>query len=357
VDSTSKAAHAASLPLVVDTIAPWPFKGRPFLFEIVIFALFAMASCVIASYMSEPRQYLGLCLPVAVGLLSVPFAFRFAHRRFIDWARTVNSFADRVGRHSADQNDAEKWVLAQLSFFAGSAGMYWTGLGLLVWTLLAFYVGDYFSNLNALQIAFFCILTTLSAFLAGLGLYAIYEASRLIWRLGDGTFRISVKAHKFGVLGTGRMLGECYFVIALVCMVYYTSAVLGQKHLFSDFKYWNPPMLMLVLPTAGFILFSFISCQVPIHRQMVIFKKNELARIEHKLDQLKLQIDKSLTSKLREDIKFYEDRRVETLSLPEWPFGFRGMLGAVGSSITVVLPTLLGLLAKAVARSTTYIPV
>jgi hypothetical protein len=62
VDSTSKAAHAASLPLVVDTIAPWPFKGRPFLFEVVIFALFAMASCVIASYMSEPRQYLGLCV-------------------------------------------------------------------------------------------------------------------------------------------------------------------------------------------------------------------------------------------------------------------------------------------------------
>jgi hypothetical protein len=357
VDPRSNAVQATSLPLVVDTIVPWPFKRHPPLFEVVIFALLATISCVIARYMTEPRPYLGLCLPVAVGLLSVPFAFRFAHRRFIEWARNVNSFADRPGDHSTDQQDAEKWVLTQLSFFAGSAGMYWTGLALSVWTLFAFYLGHYFSNLNVLQIAFVGILTALSAFVAGLGLYAIYEASRLIRRLGDGTFRISVKGHKFGVLSTGRMLGECYFVIALVCMVYYTSAVLGQRHLFSDFRYWNPPMLMLVLPTAGFLLFSFIRCQVPIHRQMVTFKKNELAKIERKLDQLNLQIDQSLTSKLREDIKFYEDRKLETLSLPEWPFGFRGMLGAVGSSITVVLPTLFGLLAKAAARSGSYIPV
>src|SRR5713101_1077481 len=93
VDSQSNAAEAVSLPLVVNTIVPWPFKGHPVLFELLTFALLALTSCAIASYMSEPRPYLGLCLPVAVGIVSVPLAFRFAHRRFIEWAGNVNNFA------------------------------------------------------------------------------------------------------------------------------------------------------------------------------------------------------------------------------------------------------------------------
>jgi hypothetical protein len=337
------------LPLVVNTIVPWPFKDRPLLFWFLTFALFEGLSCLIAAYMTEPRPYLGLCLPVAAGLLSVPFSFSYAHHRFIEWAQNVNSFATPISsEHSTNQGIiADKFVLTQLSFFRGSAGMYLTGLALPVWTLYAFYLGDYLLRLSVLQLGFFCLLTILSAFLAGLGLYAIYGASRLIWRLGDGTYRIVVKGHKFGVLSTGRVLGQCYFVIALVCMVYYSSAVFGEGQLNTDFKYWNPPLLMLVLPTAGFISCAFVGCQLPLHRQMVAFKKFELAKIESKLDQLKSHSDEKLTSELRDDIKFYEDRRLETLSLPEWPFGFRGMLGAIGSSFTVLLPTLFSLAAKA----------
>jgi hypothetical protein len=234
-----------------------------------IAGLFALISSVIAIFVHEPRPFLGLCIPVAFGLVSVPFAFRFAYHRFVEWAQTANSFVVAHGKdeRSADEDkDVQQWLLAQLSFLGGSRDMYLTGLMLLVWTLLAFYLGGYFSDLNAWQMAFTCCLIGLSAFVAGLGLHAVYGATRLIWRLGDGTYRILVKGHKFGILSTGRMLLQCFFVIALVCTVYYLSAVTGERSL-SDFKFWNPPVWMLVLPTAGFILASFVVCQIPLHKR------------------------------------------------------------------------------------------
>jgi hypothetical protein len=355
MDSPRETAQAGSLPLVVDTFVPRPFKNRPMVFAGVVAGLFASISSVIAIFMHEPRPYLGLCIPVAFGLVSVPFAFRFAHHRFVEWAQTANSFVVAHGKdeRSADEDkDVQQWLLAQLSFFAGSRDMYLTGLMLSVWALLAFYLGDYFSYMNAWQMAFVCGLIGLSAFVAGLGLHAIYGASRLIWRLGDGTHRILVRGHKFGILSTGRMLLQCYFVIALVCMVYYLSAVTGERSFLSELKFWNPPVWMLVLPTAGFILASFVVCQIPLHKQMVTFKRNELAKVERRLDELKKRFEKTFTGKLREEIKFHEDRRLEILSLPEWPFGLKGMLGAIGSSVTVVLPTLFSLIAKTVVRPT-----
>jgi hypothetical protein len=355
MDSPRETAQAGSLPLVVDTFVPRPFKNHPTVFAGVVAALFAAISGVIAIFVREPRPFLGLCIPIAFGLVSVPFTFRFAHDRFVEWAQTANSFVVAHGKdeRSADEDkEVQQWILAQLSFFAGSRDMYLTGLMLSVWTLPAFYLGGYFSYLNAWQMAFICCLIGLSAFVAGLGLHAVYGATRLIWRLGDGSYRILVKDHKFGILSTGRMLLQCFFVIGLVCTVYYLSAVTGEPSSLSDFKLWNPPVWMLVLPTAGFIFGSFVICQIPLHRQMVTFKRNELAKVERRLDELKSKFEKTFTGKLREEIKFHEDKRLEILSLPEWPFGLKGMLGAIGSSITVVLPTLFSLIAKTVVRPT-----
>jgi hypothetical protein len=347
-------AQAGSLPLVVDRFVPRPFKNHLIVFASIVAALFALMSGVIAFFVREPWPYLGLCLPVSFGLVSVPFAFKFAHHRFIEWAQTVNTFLVTHGNdeRTADKDkDVRQWVFGQLSFFGASIGMYMTGLILALWTLLAFYLGEYFSYLSGWPLAFICSLIALSAFVAGLGLYAIFGASRLIWRLGDGTYRILVKSHKFGILSTGRMLLECYFVIALVCMVYYLSAITGERSFLSDFKFWNPPVWMLVLPTSVFILGTFIICQIPLHKQMVMYKRDELTKVENRLDELKKRFEKNLTSKLRDEIKYHEERRLEILGLPEWPFGLRGILGAIGSSVTVVLPTVFSVILKIAGRS------
>ena len=334
------------VPLVVDRL-PGPLKQRALTCGGVALALFAVVSFGMAVHAKSPRAYLGLCVPVAIGLLSVPWAFQFAYGRFFEWSKNVKTFARPLSRSKDSEsqgNDVESWIVDQLSFFRGSTAMYGTGLVLVGWTLLAFYLGGYFSELNSREVTFFCILTCLSAFLAGLGLHAVYGGGRVIWRFGKGKYKILVRGHKFGVLSTGRMLGECLFVISLVCMVYYTSAVLGEKHPYTDFRIWNAPLLMLIVPTAGFLFASFIVCQIPLHRRMIEFKRDELAKVELILDDLKIRADSKVTSELRDNIKFYDDRRLEILALPEWPFGFKSMLGAVGSSVTVVLPSVLSVL-------------
>jgi hypothetical protein len=313
-----------------------------------VFALLVGTSCAIALHSPEPRPYLGLCLPIAAGFLMIPYAARFAHRRFLEWAANVPSFARTAlpGATTPGQG-ADLWIASELSFFKGSPRMYGAGLCLAAWALAAFYLGGYFSNLNVLQLSFFCALTILSASLAGAGLYAILCATRMIWRLGDGRYRILVRDHKFGVLSTGRLLGETYFVVACICMMYDVSAVLGERNLYADFKYSNPPLWMLVVPTAVFIAATFICCQVPLHRQMVAFKKSELTRIETRLDQMKLEDEQSISSEQRTYIQFCEDRRKEILSLPEWPFGLKSVLGTAVSSITAGLPTLFSAIGKA----------
>jgi hypothetical protein len=314
-----------------------------------VFTLLVGTSIAIAFHSPEPRPYLGLCLPIAAGFLMIPYAARFGHRRLLEWAANVSSFAVAASPAATTPGQgADQWVLSELNFFKGSPRMYGAGLCLTAWTLSAFYLGGYFSNLDTLQLAFFCVLVTLSASLAGAGLCAIFCATRMIWRLGDGRYRILVRDHKFGVLSTGRLLGETYFVVACICMVYDVSAVLGERNLYADFKYSNPPLWMLVVPTAVFIAATFICCQVPLHRQMVAFKKTELTRVETRLDQLKSDDEQRISSEQWTYIQFYEDRRKEILSLPEWPFGLKSVLGTVVSSITAGLPTLFSAIGKAV---------
>jgi len=170
------------------TLLPSPIKMY---FVWIVFSLLVGMSCAIAFYTPEPRPYLGLCLPIATGLLLIPYAFRFAHRRFVEWTANVASFAQAASSGpTAPGQAADRWILSELSFFNGSPPMYGAGLCLAAWTLSAFYLGGYLSNLGVLQLSFFCILTTLSASLAGAGLYAIFCGARLIWRLGDGRYRV-----------------------------------------------------------------------------------------------------------------------------------------------------------------------
>jgi hypothetical protein len=81
---------------------------------------------------------------------------------------------------------------------------------------------------------------------------------------------------------------------------------------------------------------------------MVEYKQTQLTQLDSALDALHRKVldSEDTPHDLMEKISIVEGRRTEILSLPEWPFGFRGMLGAVGSSITVLLPTLISLTLK-----------
>jgi len=223
--------------------------------------------------------------------------------------------------------------------------MYAMGIILALWTLCAFYLGSYFDDLTELEVGYLCCLMALSAGLAGFGLDAIFATGRLIWRFGR-RYRIVVRGHKFGVLSTGRVLGHCFLAVAIVAMIYYSSAIFGLKHLPADLTYRNAPLLMLSAPTLIFIFASFVVCQIPLHIQIIEYKRNQLTDIERILDQLKTRINDNIGSILQRQIGFFENRRTQIMALPEWPFGFSALLAAIGSSIVPVLPSLIGFLVK-----------
>jgi hypothetical protein len=315
-----------------------------------VFALLSGISLVIASHRADPRPYLGMCLPIAFGFISVPAAFKFSHARLIAWAQNVNTFAVRDDAPLTHENaEPKNWVMHELSFFGGSVRMYAAGIVLALWSLFAFYLGNYFDGLTELEVGYLCSLIAFSAGLAGFGLDAIFSTSRLIWRFGR-KYRIVVRGHKFGVLSTGRVLGECFLAVAVVAMIYYSSAILGLKHLPGDLTYRNAPLLMLSAPTLIFIFASFVVCQIPLHIQMIDYKKNQLTDIERILDQLKTRINDEISSMLQRQIAFFEGRRTQIMTLPEWPFGFNGLVAAIGSSIVPLVPSLIGFLVKASER-------
>ena len=53
-----------------------------------------------------------------------------------------------------------------------------------------------------------------------------------------------------------------------------------------------------------------------------------------------------VSSMLQRKIGFFEGRRTQIVTLPEWPFGFSGLLAAIGSSIVPLVPSLIGFLVK-----------
>jgi hypothetical protein len=341
------------VPLVVCSVVPARLRKNPAWFWTLwtsVFALLSGISLAIAWQREDPRSYLGMCLPIAFGFISVPAAFKFCHARLVAWAQNVNTFAVRDDAPLTLKNvEPKNWVLHELSFFGGSVGMYAAGIILGSWSLFAFYLGNYFDGLTEREAGYLCCLIALSAGLAGFGLDAIFRTSRLIWRFGRN-YRIVVREHKFGVLSTGRALGHCFLAVAVVAMIYYSSAILGLKHLPGDLTYRNAPLLMLSAPTLIFIFASFVVCQIPLHLQMIDYKKNQLTDIETILDQLKTRINDDISSMLQRQVGFFEGRRAQIMTLPEWPFGFNGLLTAIGSSIVPLVPSLIGFLVKASER-------
>lgn len=331
--------------LVVARMAPWPFRSHPYLFWAFTLVL-ATVLCIVASRQSpDPRRYLGLVLATGIGLLSVPLVFRFAYARFSAWGETVDAFLER----ESDGLAPSAWVAEELALFRGSGPMYSTGLFTALVAVLTYWLSDYPVGVRHFAEAVAGVVITASAFLAGLGLYGIFCVGRMIWRLGK--FRVRVKNHKFGVLSTGRVLTQCYFAVALAWTPYVVGAVLGLPHIDSDRLVANLPILVLAVPTLLAMFAQFLICQIPLHERMVDYKRTELFTIDQALDTLRSVAAEDLNLEIRQKIEFFENRRAHTMLLPEWPFGFGALLGALASTVMVIVPSLISQVVAAAARA------
>jgi hypothetical protein len=322
--------------LAVDRIVPAHLRRYSLFVWLVIAASLAAISAISAAWMDDFRwSFLGLCLPLAAGIFAVPLAFTACHRWLVEWGRGTPAFAaavDAPAVASASKLAPDAWVARQLSLFNGSVAMLVSGAAVSLFALTIYILAGYPVG----QYGFASILSTgillLSAFLAGIGLHAIFCGTRMIWRFGD--FQITVKSHKFGILSTGRALVRCYFAVGLVWGIYVSSAVLGSPQF--DLRMAAIPLLAIAAPAFVAILASFVICQIPLHNRMLEYKRTELLKVERKLDQVGIGVEE-LTGKMLQDAQFLEAKRGQILALPEWPSEFRTLLGAFGSSVTPAL--------------------
>lgn len=339
------------MPIVVDEMLPAMLRRHSQLFWFLLFLLAVALATMATSGATDKRAFAGFCIAYGMGFITVPIAFRFSFVIFENWIENIKTFArPDVGQdRKSSAAIVEKWTRKELSFLAPSVPMYIFATLFAGLATIAFFAGDYpigvfsFPQICALLILLF------AAFLAGLGLYGIFGGCRMVWRLGQ--FRIQVREHKFGVLSTGRVLAQCYFLIAIAWSIYVAGAFVGLNYgnfTLSSAKY---PLLLLAIPSLLIALISFVICQIPLHKRMLEFKHNELMLVENCLDDLNMVANVNISQDDRSKIEFYEKKRSQILLLPEWPFKFGTLLAAAGSTATILLPTLLTAGLGAIARA------
>jgi hypothetical protein len=254
----------------------------------------------------------------------------------LDWSNNAKKFITDTRLHITN---VDAWMDRELSNFEGSPTMLLAGIALAVLAPIGFSLDDYPIGAGNVAIVFSSMVVATSAFVAGVGLCAMAYGMRMIWRFGN-SFQISVQSHKFGVLSTGDMLLHCYVLIALIWSSYCCSAIFGvMSSSVAIFSIKNP-IWLLAAPSAALVLISFIVCQVPLHKRMIEFKRDQLIAIETILEELKGYEPTMVNAEVLSKFTFYENQRSQTMSLPEWPFAFGTLLGSVSSASMVILTTL-----------------
>jgi hypothetical protein len=284
-----------------------------------------------------------MCILQIIGLISVPLVVRVCRQLIVEWASNAKKFV--TGMRSC-RTDLDAWLKRELAIFDSSPTMLAGGIALGVLAPIGFSFNDYPIGIESPANIFSSLIVATSAFVAGVGLCVMAYGTRTIWRFGNA-FHISVQSHKFGVLSTGDMLLQCCTLVALIWSAYSCSAVFGVMSSHFEMFSLRNPVWLLAVPSGVLVLTAFIVCQIPLHKRMIEYKRDQLAGIEKVLEELKASEPGLLNSDLLAKIAFFENRRSQAISLPEWPFAFGALLGSVSSACLVVLTTLASSFAKA----------
>ena len=297
-------------------------------------------------------SFLGIFIPQSLGLLGVPLAIFFCTRLLCAWTKNFAGFISNG--HDNDNNEllagrAKEAFRRDLEGIAGNTWMYACGVFVGTAATLVFYSSGYTDGFDLVPRTALLLVITASGCFAGMGLYAVYVGGRAIWQLG--AYPVRLELHPFGILTTGTLLAKCFFIVAIAWSAFTISAVpIGTntnvfQHLF------NQPMYLLAWPAAFFIVLAFIVCQIPLHRQMVSAKRQQILRLSKQIAEIEPQEVGKLTPEVMDKMAHLKRELDFAASLPEWPASMRASLGVVGSSLsTVLVPAfwsgLGGLLAK-----------
>ncbi len=335
-------AKPTTRPLMLEHFIPRSLRGHPFAFWIMVGVILSCASIALSLNTSNPKAYSEMCLLLTIGLVAVPSVVRACHFLMLDWSRNTKNFITDIPPSIAKIDD---WWNRELSIFEGSPTMFMAGVAVALIALLGYSLDDYPIGVQSLENAFAACILAASAFAAGVGLCTMVYGTRIIWRFGTA-FKISIQGHRFGVLSTGDMLLNCYFLIALTWSVYLSSAVFGIMAGNLPINSWKNPVWILALPSALAALITFVVCQIPLHQRMIEYKRERLMTVETILKNLKISDANLLNADVLSKIRFFEDQKSEAISFPEWPFAFKTLLGSLGSTSMVVLAPIASTIVK-----------
>ena len=186
--------------------------------------------------------YLWTVWMLGVGLFTVPVAFRISLNLFLQWLDCYPNFI------VSEPELARQRFIENIQFFKGDRTMLVVGLLISLIAVASYWVGGFFTDVALVPLLFLYALLGASAFIAGVGLCAIFLGARALFRAG-AEVSIRVESNKFGVVSTGIMLIRIFFCIAVAWSFYVLSACTRGSQIVLGDPDLTPPMMALALPT------------------------------------------------------------------------------------------------------------
>lgn len=317
------------------------FKGR----VTVLRALFCVGlvlaiDALVTFWWSREGKFVTTAFFLAVGSMVVPIGVKIGHLTLLEMARRLAVFLEPATTEVtpevwfADAMEKRLRKMSAVYLFAGAFA---------ILSLFAFTQGGafHFPDTTA-KTAFWLtlqmrLIVGWAGIMSGLGLGLIVVMASLIWEFDR--FKVKLAPHMFGIRVVGDTLMKLYAMIALIWLVFSSSAITGLEQS-------AVPMAALAGLALLIFLVSFPLCLLPLHNRMVEEKQRLVVKAYGRLETLR-----AVELEMRDEahvLKYGEAKREyeEALDLPEWPFGWKAVVTLTTSALVSNLPAIVGFATK-----------
>ncbi len=297
-------------------------SGRPYLSWLLAGALLSLGSAALAVQTNQPI-FLRTCLALAVGITIVPFAMKAGVQVLIDWGPVLDHVIDR------DPEVIRAWHRGRLAKLRSLRRPELVGVVFVPWAIASFYYGGYFQGLSIIEGLVLATMISSAAFTAGIAIYYLVFLARTVWQIGQ--FPVRVDPHPFGIVRIGHGLLQCYLIAAVVWLVISSS---GSWRATVELR----PVLLIGVPSLFLMIGSFVFCQIPLHRQMTVYKQHQLYTLDKTIQALQVSNPEAIDDAAVRRLTYWQQERERVIALPEWPFGWKSLAGLSVSALTPLLP-------------------
>lgn len=317
------------VPLPFERVPTWPAGLRwPHIVPLLFLGLILLAL--------DGRTYttISICAAYMLGILILPPLTRLGFSFVMDWARHLGDYVD------AREHRLDEWTAAETRHFRDVRSAAYCGSAVALGSVAAHASAGIFGETPFLSvILLFCVVA--AAFLTGVALRYIFLMNRLVWR--SSRFALKSYFSSSMVFQTGNLLSQVHLVAAFGWAAV-TWAVLFDSRL-------QFVVATIAVPAAVCICLSFVLIQLPLHRQLVAYKRDTQRKIDEAIALILEQGFDRISDEHRERIEFLNQQGQRVQALPDWPFQWKNLLSVVASAVGAILPSIVALALDAEKRA------